>query len=266
MNYQMNTMRRNFAKSKLNEIPICNNVHFCTNQTVNELNLPKFAKLQGERVRAFEKVALDVAGHIDIKQGRSTVKRYALIISDLTYRGLHNEDLTKLDTASFIQALERFSARRGRPTYIRCDNGTNFKSGKRELEELLGNLDKDLLYEKYPTITWDFAKPMAPDTNGIIERIVGLVKNGMKAIITTGLLTEEEFRTVLTRVEGLINGRPLTHVGSHPRDLKPITPNDFYAGTTDINLIPVVHDQENNQLFSYRERHKHVHNVLDRFW
>ena len=256
------------GKTQINKVlKSCVHCKKCKRRPMEQIQAPiPDYRVPIERVRAFEKVALDVAGHFDIKQGRSIVKRYALIISDLTYRGLHNEDLTKLDTASFIQALERFSARRGKPSYIRCDNGTNFKSGKRELEELLGNLNKDILYEKYPMITWDFAKPMAPHTNGIIERIVGLVKNGMKAIITTGLLTEEEFRTVLTRVEGLINGRPLTYVGSHPGDLKPITPSDFYAGTTDINLIPVFHDEESDPHFSYRERHKHVHHVLDRFW
>jgi len=41
-------------------------------------------------------------------------------------RAIHIEIAHSLDTSSFINALRRFIARRGRPKHIFSDNGGNF--------------------------------------------------------------------------------------------------------------------------------------------
>jgi hypothetical protein len=48
-----------------------------------------------------------------------------------------------LDTDSFINAFIRMTARRGTPTYVVSDNGTNFVVAERELRELLEKFDQD---------------------------------------------------------------------------------------------------------------------------
>ena len=59
-------------------------------------------------------------------------------------RVVHLELVELLDTDSFINALERFINRRGKPNTLLSDSGSNFKGATRELN--LGhpelNLDK----------------------------------------------------------------------------------------------------------------------------
>ena len=56
---------------------------------------------------------------------------------------MHIEVVPSLDTSSCVMGIERFIARRGTPTTIMSDNGTNFvglvRSVKRVLYDTLGN-------------------------------------------------------------------------------------------------------------------------------
>jgi len=64
-------------------------------------------------------------------------KRYGCIFTCLTMRAVHIKIAHSLDTDSFINALRRFIARRGRPEHIFSDNGTNFVGAARVLRESL---------------------------------------------------------------------------------------------------------------------------------
>lgn len=50
-------------------------------------------------------------------------------------RAVHIEIVYSLDVDSFINALQRFISRRGKPLELTSDNATNFKAGDRELKE-----------------------------------------------------------------------------------------------------------------------------------
>jgi len=99
----------------------------------------KMADLPLQRV-VFDKppftyVGLDFFGPFFIKVGRSQAKRYGYIFTCLTVRAVHIEAAYSLDADSFINALQRFIARRGQPVEIWSDNGTNFVGGNRLLRE-----------------------------------------------------------------------------------------------------------------------------------
>ncbi|KAL0190071.1 hypothetical protein M9458_017170, partial [Cirrhinus mrigala] len=49
-----------------------------------------------------------------------------------------------MDTDSFLLALRRFAARRGKPYELLCDQGTNFCGGERELQEAFASLKPEL--------------------------------------------------------------------------------------------------------------------------
>ncbi|GBO05632.1 hypothetical protein AVEN_208559-1 [Araneus ventricosus] len=70
-----------------------------------------------------EVIGVDVAGPLIIKEIK---KFWILIITCAVYRDVHLELLMSLSTDNFILALRRFIARRGRPSIIYSDNGTNF--------------------------------------------------------------------------------------------------------------------------------------------
>ena len=66
----------------------------------------------------------------------------------------------------------------------------------------------------------------------------------MKAVLGNQTVSDEVLSTVLTEVEFLLNGRPLTHVSMDPQDPEPITPNHFIHGGRCLNVPPGVFEKE----------------------
>ena len=64
---------------------------------------------------------------------RKTEKRWGFLFTCLTTRAVHIEVVPSLDTSSWLMGVERFIARRGTPTTIMFDNGTNFVGAQKEL-------------------------------------------------------------------------------------------------------------------------------------
>ena len=58
-------------------------------------------------------------------------------------------------------------------------------------------------------ITWKYTTAMAPWQGGFYERLVGLVKQGLRKEIGRKLLSWDK---LITEVEAIINTRPLTYV------------------------------------------------------
>ena len=99
----------------------------------------KMASLPADRVTPFEPpfsfVGVDCFGPLEVRRGRSTVKRYGVLFTCMTVRAIHIEIAYSLDTDSFLNALRQFIARRGEPKQIRSDNGGNFVKGEKDLEK-----------------------------------------------------------------------------------------------------------------------------------
>ena len=95
----------------------------------------------------FTYVGVDYFGPFCVKRGRSRVKRYGVIFTCLVIRAVHVEVAHSLNTDSFLNALRRFMARRGRPKEIRSDNGTNLTSAERELKHLIREWNQEKIHE-----------------------------------------------------------------------------------------------------------------------
>ena len=67
----------------------------------------------------FTNVGVDYFGPIEVKRARSQIKRYGCLFTCLVTRAIHLEMAYSLETDSFINCLERFMARRGKPKVIR---------------------------------------------------------------------------------------------------------------------------------------------------
>ena len=59
------------------------------------------------------------------------VKRFGCIFTCLRTRAVHIEVAHTLSTDSFIDALQRFIGRRGKPEIVYSDNGTHFVGAER---------------------------------------------------------------------------------------------------------------------------------------
>lgn len=161
----------------------------------------------------FTYVGMDCFGPFYIKRGRSQVKRYGCLFTCLTIRAIHIEKLDTLDTDSFLNALMRFSARRGTPDKVRSDNGTNFVGGQRELRQAVRSWKEDskvkgqLLQKE---IKWEFNPPAASHMGGVWERQIRTVRKVLNAIIKNQTLDDERLATLFCEVESIVNDRPLT--------------------------------------------------------
>ena len=134
-----------------------------------------------------------------------------------------------METDSFINALRRFVARRGPPSDIYSDNGTNFVGADRKLKQSLQEWNQsqiaDFLSQK--GIQWHFNPPAAPHFGGIWERLVQSCKKALKVVLHGQVVTDEVLETAFAETEALVNSRPLTEVSSSSSDLEAITPNHF---------------------------------------
>ncbi len=64
------------------------------------------------------------------------IKTYICLFVCLAVKAVHLELVSDLTTDAFVAALRRFVARRGCPTLIWSDHGSNFVGAKRELKAL----------------------------------------------------------------------------------------------------------------------------------
>ena len=82
-------------------------------------------------------------------------------------------------------------------------------------------------------ITWKYTTAMAPWRGGFYERLVGLVKQGLRKEIGHKLLSWDKLITMITEVEAIINTRPLTYVYGDFLSVFTLTPAHFLTANLD---------------------------------
>lgn len=175
----------------------------------------------------FTFVGVDYFGPMNIKSGRSVLKRYGCIFTCLTTRAVHLEITHSLTTDSFIAAFKRFTSRRGTPEKIFSDNGTNLVSGEQELRKTLMEWTQSMI-SKYMTmngIEWNFNPPYSSHRGGLWERMIRSVRKIFKSLVNEQLLNDEQLLTFMAETERIINDRPITQISDDPKDLAALTPS-----------------------------------------
>ena len=230
----------------------------------------KMADLPPERSEPgnppFTYVGLDCFGPFYVKLGRSEIKRYGCIFTCLNTRAVHIEKLNNMSSECFINALTRFTARRGTPEKFWSDNGTNFRGAYTELARCLKALDQDKIksYCMKQEIVWNFIPPGASHMGGIWERMIRTTRRIFISLLKSQRLTDEILETLFCEVESLINGRPITKISDDVNDSTPLTPNHLLL-LRNCNTLPTPalklgdHD-------TYRRRWKQVQHLTDQFW
>ena len=242
------------------------NCKICT-RYFNNPKPQRMADLIDERTATnqppFTNVGIDCFGPFLTKRGRSQEKRYGCIYTCLSTRAVHIEMLNSLEADSFINGLMRFSARRGQPESIRCDNGTNFKGAFNELNLKLKPWNKQVgerLVRK--GIKWTFNTPSASHQGGAWERLIRAIRRVLTVIVGKTVLDDERLCTVFCEVEGILNNRPITRNPDDNKDDEPLTPNHLLMmrkGTLD---IPGTYDKRDE----FTRRWRHSQYLADQFW
>ena len=177
--------------------------------------------------RPFTEIGIDYFGPLHVKFKRGTAKRWGCLFTCLSSRAVHIEIAHSLDTASFLAAFQRFIARRGKPTRVYSDNGTNFVAGNKELQDQLGLWNESMIEDSLSQqgIQWSFNPPTASHMGGIWERMIRSVRCILQKLLHEQLVHDESLLTLMAEVEKVLNDRPLWPPSSDAMDQPPLTPN-----------------------------------------
>lgn len=202
---------------------------------------PKMGDLPEARVRPsrpFSKTGSDYAGPFWVRpnslRNSKKIKAYTCIFVCMATKAVHIEVAEDLTTDSFLAALSRFSNRRGAPTDLYTDCGTNYVGADNELKRIVKELNENLHalpqptgLADFPRTTFHFNPPGAPHFGGLWEAAVKSMKKHIHKVTLDQSLTIEEFRTLVIKVEAMLNSRPITAISSDPSDPLPLTPAHF---------------------------------------
>ena len=213
----------------------------------------------------FSYTGVDYFGPIYVKRGRIEVKRYGCIFTCLSIRAIHVEIAHTLDTNSFINALHRFIARRGKPIEIISDNGTNLVGANKEIRASLLEWNQHQIHESLlqNDIKWIFNPPAGSHHGGVWERCIRTVRKIMMALMKEQITDDEGLLTLMCEIESIVNGRPITTVSSDPRDAEALTPNHLLLLRSNNNFPMGRFDR--TDLFT-RRRWRQIQYLADQFW
>ena len=148
-------------------------------------------------------------------------------------KAVHLESASDLTTDAFIATLRRFTARRGKPSHIWSDHGTNFVGAARVLKELEEHQKTQGVISQFcstQAISWKFILERTPNFGGLWESAVKSMKTHLRRVISDVKLAFEEFTTILAQVEAVLNSRPLVSMPCDDNGIEPLTPGHFLIG------------------------------------
>ncbi|XP_043267646.1 uncharacterized protein [Venturia canescens] len=195
--------------------------------------------------RAFLHTGLDYAGPFTVKtwRGRNTktYKGYLAVFVCFSTSAVHLELVTDYTSDAFIAAFRRFTSRRGICHTLYSDCGTNFIGADAQLQGLFKESAAEMphIISSLTNIgtRWSFNPPSAPHMGGKWEAAVKSAKHHLQRVIGDSALTYEEFTTLLTQVESVLNSRPLGAMSDDPDDFSALTPGHFLIGEA-LNSVP----------------------------
>jgi len=231
---------------------------------------PIMADLPASRVlqcRPFSKIGIDFAGPLPMKELKLRKTReykvYISVFVCMTVKAVHLEIVSDLSTSAFLAALDRFVARRGLPSDIYSDCGTNFVGASKQLGRFFSDAKVQDHLSSHLPCSWHFNPPNAPHFGGLWEAAVKSMKRLMVRVVGAHILTYEELTTVVCRIESVLNSRPLTPLSSNPGDLEGLTPGHFLIGQPLLSVPESIVLDPPSRLIS---RWKLLHQCYQTFW
>ena len=115
-----------------------------------------------------------------------------------------------MDTSSCVMAIEKFVSRRGVPSVLWSDNGTNFIASEKEFLQYFRNWNQRVLVDSLvkESVLWKFNPPDSPHHGGLWERLVSCFKHVFYAIIENRRLNDKMKNTTFCFTEQTLNARP----------------------------------------------------------
>ena len=110
-------------------------------------------------------------------------------------------------------------------------------------------------------IKWTFSTPAASHHNGAVESLIKSVKSALNKVVKTQVLTEQEYRRVLSEIATCVNSRPLWTPTEGDYEQPPITCNDLIRpGGLERNPVNMNHCEHP------KKRYQRVQRVANEWW
>jgi hypothetical protein len=216
--------------------------------------------------------AVDYCGPFLIKgniRGNVKVKTYIAVFTCMTTRAIHLELAADQSSESFLNVLHRFVSRRGLPNKLLSDNATTFHGANNQMKEMFKTWQQSSHIEhirkfcEARQINWEMIPPRAPHMGGAWESAVKLVKTHLYKVFGDALLSFEELATIVSRIEGVLNSRPITAIHDDHTDYMALTPGHFIIGRPLNEIVePDLCDLKLNQL----SRFQYLTRLKQEFW
>lgn len=215
----------------------------------------------------FTHTGIDCFGPFQVRRGRFTQKRYGCLFTCFAVRAIHLEVLTSLDVSSFIDALRRFIARRGKPEVLHSDNGSNFTGASKELSRAVKSWNEDQATAHFliqRTIEWRFNTPYASHHGGVWERMIRSVRRTLDVVLSGLTPYDEGFNTLFCEVEATVNSRPITCAPRSTDDKLALSPADLICiGATATDPPTASYGKPGCH---YQQRWREIQHIADAFW
>lgn len=255
---------RNLARYVVNSCVKCTRMK-------GKILTPYMGNLPKERITPsypFNRCGVDYAGPVLILnrkgRGAKTIKAYICIFVCFVTRAVHLELVGDLTSEAYLLALNRFISRRGKPLEIYSDNGRNFVGLMNEFSDFLRKCPSDIIeYAASQQIKFKFIPPYSPHFNGLSESGVKSCKYHLRRVVGNAHLTYEEYGTVLSQIEAVLNSRPLSPLSPDPNDLSPLTPAHFLVGRP--LTAPACDDVRETPVHRLK-RYQRVEQIRQHFW
>ncbi|UYV75119.1 hypothetical protein LAZ67_12002543 [Cordylochernes scorpioides] len=156
---------RSLVKKLIHQCMVCFRAkRQVTKQKMGDLPMHRIVKSN-----PFTKTGIDFAGPFlmkpNIKRSKVKLKSYVALFVCFCTKAIHIEIVSDLSSAAFFAALKRFISRRGKPSDIFSDNGTNFRGANNILREQFDILKASTIQKfiSNERINWHFIPPSAPN-------------------------------------------------------------------------------------------------------
>lgn len=189
--------------------------------------------------RPFTHTGVSYAGPLIIKtwkgRGAKSSKGWICVFICLATSAVHLEVVSDYATDGFIASYRRFVSRRGIPSPLYSDCGTNFIGADAALRKMFTQSSEEhhsiASVLSTDSTQWKFNLPSAPHMGGKWEAAVKSIKFHLKRTVGDTAMTFEELSMLLTQVEATLNSRPLEPLSDDPDDVSALTPGHFLTGS-----------------------------------
>ena len=205
--------------------------------------------------RPWTYVALDFAGPFKIRgvvNPRTRIKCWVIVYVCCSTKAVCLLPTYGYSTQNFLIRHEEFIARKGAPTKIISDRGTQLVSAGRILaaKDSPESWDWKRITSENATSTWEFVPVGSQHRNGLSEATVKVLKRSLEHAINPGVVLDYgELVTLLARISYSVNQRPLglgktSESSLQDENLLPLTPNMILLGRNSNESPPLEYSSD----------------------